>query len=281
MTDTPAVTVVTVTRADTPSLRRAVSSVRAQEFPGPIHHLVVMDDDEPPDGVLAGLPDVPGRTVAFTVVARPAAERGPAGGTRASIYPRLSRLFNAGARLAGTAWLSYLDADNEYEPDHLASLYDCARAEHAAAVHSGRAILFADGAPYLRPVFPWAADERTGAVIHELLRDRGVWVDGNVLLDRVDTVSPTSPTFRNSTVMTAADPTFLVDQSVWLLERELVLRHPFPEVFSAEEIAENTCPDDLFLAGLVRAGVRIATTGRPTVRYYLGGVSNSLSSPTG
>lgn len=267
------VTVVTVNRGGGPSLRRAVLSVRRQVFPGPVTHLIVLDDDDPPEGLLDGLPPVPGRSVRLTVVRRPASERGAAGATRASIYPRLSRLFNIGARLASTTWLSYLDADNEYEPDHLASLLDHARGERAGAVHSGRSILFGDGTPYLRGVFPWAADEAAGRRIHALLTERGVWAGGNLLLDRVDAGAPT---FRNSTVMTAADPTFLVDQSVWLLERRLVLRHPFPEQFTEQEISENTCPDDKFLEGLVRAGVRISSTGRPTVRYYLGGVSNSL-----
>lgn len=269
------VTVVTVTRGGTPSLRRAALSVRRQAFPGPVTHLIVLDDGDPPEGLLDDLPPEPGRSIRFAVVRRPDSERGAAGATRASVYPRLSRLFNTGARLATTTWLSYLDADNEYEQDHLASLLRHARGDGTSAVHSGRSILSGDGTPYLRPVFPWAADEASGRRIHALLTERGVWVDGNVLLDRVD-AGP--PTFRNSTVMTATDPTFLVDQSVWLLDRQLVLRHPFPEHFTEQEISENTCPDDKFLEGLVRAGVPITSTGRPTVRYYLGGVSNSLGS---
>jgi glycosyltransferase involved in cell wall biosynthesis len=267
------ISVITVTRRRRDALARAIASVQAQTFPGRIEHLIVVDDDEEPVPVPNGASQE--RRVRLLAVPRPATERRARDGDRSSAYPRLSRLFNTGALAADAPWISFLDDDNEFEPDHLASLADCARRHDAAAVHSGRRIFWPDGKPYLDPVFPWAADVATGRRIHALLRARGVWIPGtNILLDQVD---PAEPTLRNSTVMDVSDPTFLVDQSVWLLRRELVLRLPFPERYSAAEIAANTCPDDKFLEVLVRSGVPLYTTARPTVRYFLGGISNVIA----
>jgi glycosyltransferase involved in cell wall biosynthesis len=269
------VCVITVTRGRRETLRRAIASVQAQAFPGRVEHLIVVDGDDDqvtlPDGALRPRD----RMLRVIVVGRRESRRQGGLNSRSSVYPRQSRLFNVGARAASAPWISYLDDDNEFEADHLASLFECARQHDAAAVHSGRGIFWPDGEPYLEEVFPWAADRATGLRIHALLRARGVWVPGtHILLDRVD---PVAPTFRNSTVMTEADPTFLVDQNVWLLRRELVLRLPFPERFQPEEIADNTCPDDKFLELLVRNGVRAYSTGRPTVRYFLGGISTSAA----
>lgn len=93
--------------------------------------------------------------------------------------------------------------------------------------------------------------------------------DTNIVLDRVD--GGAGADASNSTVMDDDDPVFLVDQNLWLVRRDLLLAVPVPEDFSAMDIAENTCPDDKMLAALIAAGVEIRSTGRPTVRYTVGG----------
>jgi hypothetical protein len=45
-------------------------------------------------------------------------------------------------------------------------------------------------------------------------------------------------------VIRAEDPVALVDQSVWLVRRELLLRLPIPETFTEAEHLANTTPDD-------------------------------------
>lgn len=269
----PSISVITVTQGRNRRLLSAISSVWSQTFPDPLEHLLVFDyDSDAPPPLVTELVCPPGREVRSVVVRRPEDERGAYGHSRGSVYRRIARLFNLGARSARAPWITFLDDDNEFESTHLESLRRLAHAEKAPAVHSGRCVYWGDGSPYLDPVFPWAADHGEGLRIHALLRQRGTWVPRtNVLRDTVDV---SAPTFRNSTVMTAADPTFLVDQNVWLLHRELVLRLPFPETFSEEEIAMNTCPDDKFLEVLVRNRIPIVNSGKPTVRYFLGGVSN-------
>jgi hypothetical protein len=79
--------------------------------------------------------------------------------------------------------------------------------------------------------------------------------------------------------MRAQDPVSLVDQSVWLVSRDLLLRLPIPETFTAAEHEANTAPDDKLLATLQDNGVPMVSTRQPTVRYYLGGVSNRITRP--
>jgi len=266
------VTVITLTRGREAMLRRAIRSVMAQDYKGEIEHLILIDDDPEPERWLSEIEPPANRSVTWDIVDRPASEKGAAGETRASIYPRLARLLNRGAREASSPWLSFLDDDNLYEPDHISSLIALAERTNGAAIHSARTMHWRTGEPYLETIFPGAPNREEGERLYQLMCRRGVWERGtNILRDRVDA---DAATFANSTVMSDDDPIFLVDQNLWLVRRSLLLEHPIDEMFSEDEIAQNTCPDDKMLENLVRAGVPIHSTGRPTVRYFLGGVSN-------
>jgi hypothetical protein len=59
------------------------------------------------------------------------------------------------------------------------------------------------------------------------------------------------------------------------MRREVLLANPVPEVYTQEDFETNTAPDDKLLAALLTNGVTIVSTGLPTVRYYLGGISNT------
>ncbi len=266
--------VLTLTRRRPDLLRRrALASVYAQDHPGEIVHVVIVDDDPATVPVVRAAPTRPGLRVVPFPVPRPPAEADERPGDRRGSYPRLSRLLNLAARACRTDWLAVLDDDNEYEPDHLSSLLACAEAHSAPAVHSGRQLFTADGEPYTAPLWHTVADPAEAARIHRLMCERGVRVPGtNVLLDRADPVR--SVTLRPSSVIRPEDPVQLVDQNVWLVRRGLMLACPWPETFSEEDHASNAAPDDKFLLALLVRGVRLVSTGRPTVRYYLGGMSN-------
>ena len=260
------VTVVTVTRGRPNLLRRAIESVRAQDYTGTIQHVVVVDDDPATSAAVMSERETADRRVVLHVEATPAeAERRP--GDRRFVYPRLARLLNVGIDLATAQWIAFLDDDNEYEPDHLSSLIAFALETRGVAVHSTRQMVWPDGSPYLEPFFPGAPNREEGARLYELMCQRGVWLRGtNILSDRVDV--GTESRFRNSTIMTIDDPVFLVDQNLWLIRRDVLRTIRVPEDFSDEELAANTCPDDKLLAALVSAGVRIECSGRPTVRGF-------------
>jgi glycosyltransferase involved in cell wall biosynthesis len=270
--------VVTVTRRRPNLLRRAMASVYAQDFAGDIEHVIVIDDDPASVPVVETAPTRPGLRVVAHLVPRPPAETDEPPGDKRLIYPRLSRLFNTGARVSSCAWIAFLDDDNEHEPGHLTSLMECARASGAAAVHSGRQMLCPDGSPYLDEVWHTAPNREEGARIYELMCERGVRIRGtNIVLDRADPVRPSS--LRTSTVLQPDDPVLLVDQNVWLIRRELLLDLPIPETFTEADFAVNAAPDDKLLEVLMDNDVRIVSTGLPTVRYYLGGVSNNYRRP--
>src|SRR5690348_2460841 len=66
--------VVTLTRGRAKILRRAMASVRAQEYDGEIEHVIVVDDEDPDTlAAVDGAPARPGLRVTVRVVPRPAA----------------------------------------------------------------------------------------------------------------------------------------------------------------------------------------------------------------
>jgi hypothetical protein len=267
--------VITVTRHRQTLLRRTMASVRAQDYEGRIDHLIVIDDDPDSLPVVPTAPTRPGLSVRAELVSRPPEEADERPGDRRWVYPRLARLLNIGARSCDTAWVAVLDDDNEYEPNHLSSLMACAKAHDAPVAHSGRQLFWSDGEPYLDEKWHTVSDPDEGSRIYELMCERGIRIRGtNILLDRADPLPP-GATYRSSSVVRPEDPIFLVDQNVWLMRREVLLSNPVPEVFTPEDHATNTAPDDKLFARLLTNGVSIVSTGLPTVRYYLGGISNA------
>ncbi|MGD9795697.1 MAG: glycosyltransferase, partial [Acidimicrobiia bacterium] len=248
-------------------LRCAIRSVVEQDFEGSIEHLVVVDDDEVTVSSLAGT--IRPRRRPLRVLSQGPC-RGRRDGDREFVYPHLARLLNVGVAAAQSKWVAFLDDDNTFEPSHLRSLISLADECGVRAVHSGRQFVWPNGEAFLEPFLPSASSIQEGRRLYEILCERGVWIRGtNIVLDRVD--ERATDIAPNSTVMSSDDPVFLVDQNLWLIERNLLLEHPIPDRFSAEEIADNTCPDDKMLGALVSAGVKIVSSGRATVRYTVGG----------
>jgi glycosyltransferase involved in cell wall biosynthesis len=266
--------VVTVTKGRPTVLRRAIASVFAQDYPDEIEHHVIIDDDPVTLAALASVPSRPG----YRVVAHPI-ERAEGSAEqqrdRRQVYPRIAMLFNLGVRLCDSTWIAFLDDDNEFETLHLRSLLELAHRTGSPAVHSGRKMFWSDGAPYLDERWHTAPNDAEGARIYRLMCERGVRVPGtNLVLDRADPVRVA--TFRPSTVIRDDDPMLLVDQNVWLIRRDLLLRLPIPEVYTEQDYQSNTAPDDKMLGVLLYNDVNIVTNSLPSVRYYLGGISNGL-----
>ncbi|MEW2523704.1 glycosyltransferase family 2 protein [Streptomyces sp. NPDC047071] len=243
------ITVVTLTRYRPVLVQRAMRSVRAQVTDVPVRHLVLIDDSEE---TLTALREV---TAAFPrceiryVPREPHEKSGPG---------RSSRLRNLGVRLAGSSWIAFLDDDNEWTPDHLQSLLDQARAHAARAVYSEVGLLDKDGAPYLEPRWPWANSVAEAERMYADYVAKGICVPGsNVIKDRPGSFEVP------------------VDTSAWLLARELLLDVPFEEEFSAADADGLVSEDDKLYYRLVQRAEPMVCTGRATLRYYLGGYSNS------
>lgn len=244
------ITVITLTRHRPTLVQRAMASVRAQRTAHRIRHLVLIDDCPRTRDTLTGRAAA-GAEVRY-LPRRPGEVSGPG---------RSSRLRNFGVRESTDPWIAFLDDDNEWTPDHLDTLVACARETGARAVHSHVSLLNRDGTPYLEPRWPWARDDEHAARIYRDYVAKGILTPGsNVVGDR--------PGHHD-------EPP---DTSSWLLARALLLEVPFAEEFTQADADNKIGEDDKLFFALRARGEPIACSRRPTLRYYLGGYSNS---PTG
>lgn len=254
------ITVITVTRGRPDLLRRCLDTVRAQDFPGPVTHLVVVDDDEPAYRPLAEhtarKDRSPDRMTAWHFQPRsPGDVSGP---------PVLSQLRNAAVELAGTALISFLDDDNLLEPHHLSSLFHCMRRTGSPAVHSQCRLIHQDGTPYLEARHPWVRDAGAARSRYLELREPCVYVPwSNVLRDQVER---------------GAGPGRVqnADTSEWLFERALLRTVPFPETYDVDDWRNVVGEDNKLLRALVAADIPMVSTHMPTLLYTLGGYSNAF-----
>ncbi len=173
------------------------------------------------------------------------------------------------ARALATArgrWIAFLDDDNEWDPNHLASLLDVAECTGHRAVHSHRTLVWPCGCPYVDPRVPWAADDEVGR------SDFVEWV-------RQGIAAPGSPVLRDQAGQ-ADDAAVLrtVDMGEWLLDRSLLNDVGIAERFTPAELANGTGEDDKLLDQLLDRGEPISCTHKPTLRYQVGGFSNNVRS---
>jgi len=249
MTET--ITVITLTRHRPELVQRAIRSVAAQRTMHTVRHVVLIDDCPDTRDALAGR--YPGVEVRYQP-RRPDEVSGPG---------RSSRLRNLGVRDSPDTWVAMLDDDNEWTPDHLDSLVYCARSAGVRAAFSLVQLLTPDGAPYLEHRWPWARDPEEGARLYKEKVDQGV-------------ISPGSNITGNPPGV-YAEP---ADTSSWLLARELLAEVPFDERFTARDADDLIGEDDKLFFALLARGEPMARSGRPTLRYYLGGYSNSATGRT-
>jgi len=247
------VTVITLTRGRPHLLPRAIASVAGLCCSVPVDHLIVIDDCVPTRRWLEQAELRPRVKWQFAPRSRGAVS-GPG---------RSAILRNAAVRQLSSRWLAFLDDDNEFEPDHLESLVQCALRTGSPATHSWLQMFHLDGRPFTEPRDPWTANAAESRQIYERMVRKGVRVPGsNVFRDRCD---PSG----------TPDPVRSIDTGEWLLERQLLLRVPFTEQYDDADWAAMTSEDDKLLAALLSAGVQIGCSGRATLRYYLGGYSNT------
>lgn len=249
------VTVITVTRHRPKILQRAISSIQKQSYSlGNIVHLILVDGCFETWAFMNSVSPLP-RTYFHLCERTPEDKSGPG---------RLAKLRNQGVGLSNSQWVCFLDDDNEYMPDHIETLVKCALQSNCRAVHSHLQLLTKNGNLYLETRLPWSQDPIEGQLEYKKLRDRGVFQEGsNIVRDRVDPLD-------------VDDPVRTVDTGEWLFERTLLLEYPFPEEYSDEDWVSMTTEDDKLMQLLVENRIKIACTGKPTLKYYLGGYSNTF-----
>jgi hypothetical protein len=258
-------TVVTVTRARPRLLRRTLRIVAEQDYPHPIVHQIVVDDDEQRYATLAAetaaAQPVPNRSVAWRFARRrPGDIPGPS---------VLGRLRNEAVARATTPLVAFLDDDNLLEAHHFSSLLHCMRRTGCTAVHSQRRLLWPDGTPYLTQLSPWKRTIPAARARYRELRRHCVYVPwSNIIRDQVHP-------------RTRPDRIQMVDTSEWLFTREQALATPFGETFTRDDWQNVIGEDNKLLAALVEGDVAVASTHLPTLHYVLGGYSNAFAGEQG
>jgi hypothetical protein len=257
----PLVSVVTLTRGRSVQLAGAIASVAAQVGVRVEH--VVLGDDCPQLADPRARRELAGDHAHVTV------RNVPRERPIAYLPARLGALRNLGVRLSSGDCVAQLDDDNAFEPDHLRLLLEALqRTPGAEAAHSWRALFDADDRPYVpEGRDPWRPEhDLDGSGYAELCR-LGILAPGsNVVRDRLDTGGQLMPR---------------VDTSEYLVRRSLHERCPWATAFSRGQQRLGYTEDVAFSVALVRLGVVVACSERPTLRYRMGGYSNSRAVPDG
>jgi len=248
----PIVTVITVTRNRPYLLKRTISSIESQTLkPKPFHLIIIDDCRETEKFLFRQKPPL----AKWYYLSRSNDEE--------SGVSRLAKLRNVATNLAFTPWITFLDDDNEYKPNHLESALNCALQSGCRAVHSWREFYLPDGSPYLAEIYPWSKSEIEGKTRFLELLNSGVFQRGsNIARDRAD-----SKRINN--------PVRTVDANCLLIDRFLLLDVRFQEEYDQSDYDEMIGDDDKLISDLINRDEKIASTKQPTVKYYLGGFSNS------
>jgi hypothetical protein len=161
-------------------------------------------------------------------------------------------------------YVCFLDDDNEWEQDHLSSLLAELTTTGAVASYSWRRFVDEEGNPLVPFEHPWgqSADQRRRK--YEILVKAGVYsVNDSIVRDR-------------PSILVDGQELGEIDMGEWLFDRSRFAPH-FCTQYSAAEVKSGLTEDDKLLAGILRAGLPLSATRRPTLRYRLGGYSNPRS----
>ena len=260
--EAPTVTVITVTRGRPTLLRRAIESVAAQDLTS-LAHFVIVDDCGLTRAFLQECsPEFP--RLSWACLPRPGSSPNASGPPVNDSWPaaRCAFLRNYGIHHSPSPWISFLDDDNEFEPNHLSSLLECARLTGARAVHAWLQLFHQNGQPYLDSRHPWTPGADEARRRFHVMVGQGILEPGsNVVRHRA--YSEGSSEFIPA-----------VDTSEWLLERSLLLEVPVPEEYSEDDCIRLRGEDDKLLDALLVRKEPIGCSRTATLRYYLGGYSN-------
>ncbi|SHG27362.1 DegT/DnrJ/EryC1/StrS family aminotransferase [Streptoalloteichus hindustanus] len=246
----PTIEVVVVTNGNRQQyLRRALTSVAQQQVAAMVKVTLVVDGVGGRAAAAASGTALPVQVVEVAATGLPAHP-----------FERVAVLREIAATVVDGDYVAFLDDDNEWEADHLATLL--AEATRGfPAVHSWRQLVDGDGKPVLVRRFPWLPP---GAGSRERFTE----------FVRQGVMSPDSPVVRDR-VLADGHPsaTAMVDMGEWLLERDLLRVVRFHRPRTPEELAERYGEDDVLLEQLIALRVPVGCTRRASLRYRLGGMS--------
>lgn len=176
---------------------------------------------------------------------------------------RFVRLRNYGVHLAAGEYIAFLDDGNDYEPDHLAGLMQAICEKGMVGTFNYRKVLMPNGEPYLKKKYPWPRTGFSPEQLWQYFCDRGVVTGGSCIFRDI-------LGYKDEDIVT-------VDTSEWLLPKWIWQKYPFHEYYTEQEIKRLRGEDFLFAEDILRSGLAIEKSERPTLKYYLGGYSNDRS----
>lgn len=176
--------------------------------------------------------------------------------------PRMATLRQYSLSFVTEPYLCFLDDDNEMETDHLHTLLEIIKQRKVFAAYSWRHLLHADGTAFNGRSYPWHSDTHEAHKRWQWCIAAGVMTAGESLM-RDGPVSIDDP-MRLATV----------DMNEWLFDAATLKKIGMNAQFSDTDIVNRVGEDDKLFARIRSLELPIAGSGLPTIRYYLGGVSN-------
>jgi hypothetical protein len=246
--------VVTLSYRREQALARCVASVAAQQAPVPVRHYVFSEEA---DLLRAshGLRPWSDR-VAWMQIDHPPRDH--------RHTQRVARLRQPTLAAIAEPYVAYLDDDNEMLPGHLDSLHRLLHGSDLDAAYSWRTLVYPDGSPYEGDFYPWHPNPARARELHRWCVAHGVIVPGDAVV------------YDGPRAGDEAENVATVDMNEWLFRTGSLRRLGFDRDFSDDDVANQIGEDDKLLQRALAAGMRIAPTRRPTIRYTLGGLSNRL-----
>lgn len=180
----------------------------------------------------------------------------------ASTLKRIASLRNLALSQIKSRLITFLDDDNQWEPDHLSSLCAVMAETGCPAVHSWRVLVDDKNERVLVDSFPWLQDKTQAKRRFEVMIELGLMSDSSpVVRDRYEAI------------YNQIDYG-MVDCGEWLFNRSLLKRLEFQTEYSAADEVSMVGEDDKLLVDLKKDLVPVACTLKPTLLYTLGGMSN-------
>ncbi|MCW3464963.1 glycosyltransferase family A protein [Chitinophaga nivalis] len=242
--------VITFTVDRVPSLIRCINSVLLQD--ASVRHMV-FSENQPQLLRDARLDFCRSTTEFFPLEGLP--HQGPSS-------PRMAMLRQHALSFVREPYMCFLDDDNEMEAGHLNSLLAIIREQQVGAAYSWRSLLYADGKHFDGSSYPWHSDEQEAYKRWQWCIAAGVMMEGQSVMKDGPVAVP--------------DPMQLatVDMNEWLFHTATLREIGLDFSFSEQDLRNRVGEDDKLFARIRSLQLPIAGSGIPSIRYYLGGVSN-------
>lgn len=244
------ITVLTITRKRPALLERAMQALNKQTFEGKIIHKIYIDDCEQTLSYLENNYSKSECLQWFYIGRSPEDCSGPV---------RLAKLRSFAIREVETDYFAFMDDDIEFLPDHYRLLWNHLEAEGCQAVYCDMGLYYADGREYLEHAFPWERNDKEKTYWRFV--ENGILTPGsNVKIQR---------------------PGVSVDTNTWLFKKSIFGDDfQIDYNFSIEDWEENIAEDEKMMFWLMKNSIDMRPTHDVTVKYYLGGYSNTFGNST-